>query len=278
MAEESEARGLWKHHVARKVSRCQGLLRRTEGIVLKSTLFGEADLIVTYLTRDYGVMSAFAKSPRKIKSRFGSSLEPLTYSKISLVGKEDTNLPRLTQSDIIEPFHSLREDFNCLARVSEMLEVTLRFLPEREPNEEIFRLLLTTLSALEGNCGNRVYTLYYKLRFLHISGFSPKLDVCGRCGRCTSRDGHHEFYVTHGALLCHDCVEGTDEPMPLSESAVRFCESLARWHPLSIHRIKAPDALITEITSLIDSHIRYILARPLKSSAVFSGNGRKILT
>ena len=56
------------------------MLQRTEGIVLKTNPFGEADLIVTYLTRDYGILKTFAKSPRKIKSRFGSSLEPLTYS------------------------------------------------------------------------------------------------------------------------------------------------------------------------------------------------------
>jgi DNA repair protein RecO (recombination protein O) len=47
------------------------MLHRTEGIVLKTTPFGEADLIVTYLTRDCGILKTFAKSPRKIKSRFG---------------------------------------------------------------------------------------------------------------------------------------------------------------------------------------------------------------
>jgi len=59
------------------------MLQKTEGLVLKTSLFGEADLIVTYLTKDCGILKTFAKSPRKIKSKFGSSLEPLTYSKIA---------------------------------------------------------------------------------------------------------------------------------------------------------------------------------------------------
>jgi len=63
------------------------MLKRTEGIVLKTNPFGEADLIVTCLSKDYGILKTFAKSPRKIKSRFGSSLEPLTHSKISFWGK-----------------------------------------------------------------------------------------------------------------------------------------------------------------------------------------------
>ena len=79
------------------------MLHRTEGIVLKGAPYGEADLIVAFLTLDFGLMSAFAKSPRKTKSRFGSSLEPLTHSKIAFWGKEDSKLPRLTQADIIEP-------------------------------------------------------------------------------------------------------------------------------------------------------------------------------
>jgi DNA repair protein RecO (recombination protein O) len=99
------------------------MLRRTEGIVLRTFPFGEADLIVTYLTPEFGILKLFAKSPRKIKSRFGSSLEPLTCSKISFWGKEDAALPKLTQSDIIHPFHSIRNNLHCFLKVSEILEL-----------------------------------------------------------------------------------------------------------------------------------------------------------
>ena len=78
---------------------------RTEGIVLKSMAYGEADVIVTYLTADLGIRKGFAKSARKIKSRFGGSLEPFTHSRITLLGKEDASLPRLTQSDITGQHH-----------------------------------------------------------------------------------------------------------------------------------------------------------------------------
>ncbi len=258
------------------------MLKRTDGIVLKSSVFGEADLIVTYLTPDYGIVKAFAKSPRKIKSRFGSSLEPLTYAKIALLGKEDSNLPRLTQSDIIRPFHSLREDFKCLLNISEMLEMNLNFLPEREPNPEIFKLLLNILRKLEAKCGNNLYYLYYKMRFLEITGYSPRLDVCGRCGeRMTNGEAvsrgtgaperqkaggvgpvepvHHNFYVSHGAVLCRRCVHDGDEAMKVSGSALKFYRSLLKWNPSAIDRIIPPEYLVAEIAVLINSHIRYAL-------------------
>ena len=101
------------------------MLQRTEGVVLRNIVFGEADLIVTYLTPDFGLLKLFAKSPRKIKSRFGSSLEPLTRTRISFWGKEDTALPRLTQSDIIHPFHLIRDTLNCFLKVLEIIELTI---------------------------------------------------------------------------------------------------------------------------------------------------------
>jgi DNA repair protein RecO (recombination protein O) len=242
------------------------MLKQTEGIVLKSSVFGEADLIVTYLTRDYGLLKVFAKSPRKIKSRFGSSLEPLTYSTIAFIGREDANIPRLTQSDITMSFHSLREDFKCLLNITEMLELNLNFLPEREPNSEAFKLLLNTLIKLESDSSNRLYYLYYKIKFLEITGYLPRLDVCGRCG-CPPI--HHNFYIAHGSIICEKCIgNGKCDPPEaerLSDTALRFYRSFLTWRLWNINRIKAPEYLFSEITNLVDSHIKYIMSKPYKS-------------
>src|SRR4030043_951476 len=143
MAQKSQTRRLREYHV---------MLRRTEGIVLRTIPFGEADLIVTYLTPDFGLLKTFAKSPRKIKSRFGSSLEPLTCSNISFWGKEDSSLPRLVQSDIVHPFHSLRSSLKSFLKVSEIFELTLNFVPERDANSRVYSLLMNTLRFMEVDC------------------------------------------------------------------------------------------------------------------------------
>ncbi len=255
------------------------MLRRTEGIVLKSAVFGEADLIVTYFTRDYGLMKVFAKSPRKIKSRFGSSLEPLTYSRLSFIGREDANLPRLTQSDIIRPFYSLREDIKCLVNISEMLTLGINFLPDREPNQDIFRLLLGTMLKLESDSGNKLYYLYFKMKFLEFSGYSPRLDICGICGdsvvdKRDSRQGtskakphtrqskglpeHFRFYAPEGAVICHKCKTG-DGAITLSIGAMMFYRSLLKWDVMTIGRINIPEYFVSEIDSIINSHTKYIL-------------------
>ncbi|MGD0282095.1 MAG: DNA repair protein RecO [Dissulfurispiraceae bacterium] len=234
------------------------MLKRTHGIVLKSAVFGEADLIVTYLTPHYGLFNAFAKSPRKIKSRFGSSLEPLTYARISFFGKEEAALPRLTQSDIIKPFHALRNDFKRLLQVSEILELCLNFLPKREPAPDIFKLLLQMMTALESNADNKLFYLFYKMRFLKTAGYLPGLSVCGKCGACAQSEYHH-FYIAQGSVICSRCYIGQGASMRLSRSALRFHESLLKWDPSAICRVNAPGHLVEELSDIIDAHIRYVL-------------------
>lgn len=235
------------------------MIKRTEAIVLKNTSFADADLIVTYLTKKYGLVTVFAKSTKKIKSRFGSSLEPLTHSTISFFGKEETTLPRLTQSDIIKPFQSLREEFASLMKIYEMLELCLAFLPEREPNEEIFILLLNTLLKIESNCNQRICRLYYKLKFLDMAGLLPCLDVCGRCGRVPDINRYHSFYIADGSIICSNCLRNEKNPLILSQSSLKFCRSILKWNYTTIDRIKAPEHLISELLGLINSHINHVI-------------------
>lgn len=259
------------------------MLKRTEGVVLKTIPFGEADLIVTYLTSDFGLLKLFAKSPRKIKSRFGSSLEPLTHSKISFWGKEDANLPRLTQSDIIHTFHKIRDTLSCYLKISEIVELTLHFLPERDINKKIYSLILHTLHTFEKNLpllpssknissssigkGRKKESFYddilianYKVKFLRFLGYSPKLDACGRCGKTG-----YSFFVAHGSILCESCAKGIDLPVRLSPSVIRLYTDLLTWDTLKIQRIRPNDRLLSEISNIINMHIQYILSKPLKS-------------
>ncbi len=238
------------------------MLKRTEGIVLRTTPFGEADLIVTYLTYDFGLIKTFARSPRKIKSRFGSSLEPLTCSKISFWGKEDANLPRLTQSDIILSFQSIRDRLDCFLKVSEMVELTLNFLPEAEINKKTYVLFMNTLKTIEKNCSILLDTILYKIKFLSLVGFAPKLDGCALCGRSGL-----SFYISQGSIICEKCAVGMDSPIKLSPGSIKLYESLSKWDASIIERIKPSQSLLSELSSMLNDHIRYTLSKPLRSSA-----------
>lgn len=265
MVEESEARGFWKYHV---------MLHRTVGIVLKTFPYGEADLIVTYLTPDFGIIKLFAKSPRKIHSKFGSSLEPLTYSKISFWGKEDSALPRLTQSDIINSFHTIRVTLNVFLKISEIIEITLQFIPERDSNKNIFYLLLTTLYDMENNIflfsnnqnrkgipvNNNLLITNYKVKFLKLAGFAPRFDVCGRCGK-----SGRNFYVSQGTIICNECAKAFESSFEISPSVLMLYSDLLTWDTEKINRIKPTEKILSELSEILNIHIKYILSKPLKT-------------
>ncbi len=235
---------------------------RTEGIVLRSFAHLEADLIVTYLTLEHGVRKGYAKSARKVKSRFGASLEPLTHARITLMGKEDAELPRLTQSDIIRPHQGLRESLGCFTLASEMAELTMGLLPQGKPAEDAFALLREMLGQMEHNC-TALGALVYKIRLLALKGYAPRLSGCGRCD-C----GAIRFFASQGSVICESCCGdiATSGSVVVSPGGLRLYESLSTWDLDKTARIKPSEVLLAEVRSLLDAHLAFILTRPLRSS------------
>lgn len=236
------------------------MLHRTEGIVLKTIPFGEADLIVTYLTESHGIIKTFAKSPRKTRSRFGSSLEPLTHSKIAFWGKEDATLPRLTQSDIIHSFSSLRNSLKCFLPAAEMVELTLTFVAEKDVNARIYVLLIEALQVLENDCKARLVPLCYKVRLLSMVGYLPCLDGCGRCGKAGN-----DFYLSHGSVLCSECSRENELSLRISPGLIRLYGNLLGWSLPKLNRIKPGESLVTELSQLLNEHVKYITEKIQKT-------------
>lgn len=227
------------------------MIYSTEGIVLKSNPYAEADLIVTYFTKDFGLINLFAKSPRKIKSRFGSSLEPLTYSRISFIGKED-KLQKIIQSDIIEPFQEIRENYKLFLKLSEILKLLLQTLPKKEPNAELFSLFLNTLFYIQKKQRVDNYIIFLKVKILKILGYFPDFKHCGVCR--SKLNG--EFYYSQGFIICGSCASSFGEKhFMLSPVVVKLLGEISTWTLSYLERVKIADKLLFEMDSFLYNHI-----------------------
>ncbi|MCS7215901.1 MAG: DNA repair protein RecO [Thermodesulfovibrio sp.] len=228
----------------------------TEGIVLKSTSYGEADLIVTYFTKDYGLINLFAKSPRKIKSRFGSSLEPLTYSRISFVGKEE-KLQKIIQSDIIESFQQIRENYKIFLKLSEVLKILIEISPKKEPNVELFKLFLNTLFQIQKKQNPDNYLVFIKVKTLKIMGYFPDFTYCGICRNKLKE----EFYYSQGFIVCRQCISDNSylnkKPLffPVSRGVVKLFNKMSTWSLVFLERVKITDNLLGEMENFLKNHI-----------------------
>lgn len=236
------------------------MIYSSEAIVLKSNPYGEADLIVTYLTRDYGIIDLFAKSPRKIRSRFGSSLEPFTHSRISFIGRND-KLQRIIQSDIVEPFQELRENYKLFLKLSSLIGTVTNLFPKRIRQIELFELLLETFRKLLKSQGDENYLLYFMLNGLKISGYLPELKSCGICK--TPLNG--ENFYSRGFVLCKNCflsenlAERDKLVYSIPKGVIKLIDTFTSWRIDQIDRIRVGESLKHQLEYFIGKHLEEVM-------------------
>jgi DNA repair protein RecO (recombination protein O) len=181
---------------------------RDDGVVLRTQKLGEADRIITLLTRQNGRVRAVAKGVRRTKSRFGARLEPFTH--VDLLIHQGRSLDVITQAEVIRPYGApLAGDYPRYTAGTAMLETAERFTPmEEEPALRQFLLLIGGLRAL-GETGEdarepRLVLDAYLLRSLAVAGYAPAFEECARCGTAdTTRLA--AFAVAAGGMVCASC-------------------------------------------------------------------------
>jgi DNA repair protein RecO (recombination protein O) len=179
-------------------------LRETEAIVLRTYRLGEADKIVSLLTRQLGRLRGAATGAQRPKSRYGSSLEPLSYIRLWLFERERRDLLRLNSAEILESFFEMQKDYRVQVAAQYLAEVAERFLPEREVNERAFRLVLAVLRGMKASREVNRPLLYFNYWLLRLGGFLPELGRCHNCGR---ELGEAPGYYGPGSegLACEKC-------------------------------------------------------------------------
>jgi DNA repair protein RecO (recombination protein O) len=184
-------------------------LHQSDSIILKTYPLGEADRIVAFFSRDRGKMRGVANGARKMKNRFGASLEPLAHSRIQFFEKENRDLVRIQSADLLASPMKLFEDYDRAVCASRLIELVDRFLPEHEPQDAVFRLVLMTVRALEQGCPLDFAACYFEVWMLRLSGVFPDLFMCSACGR--RLEPHDERFLAPGlqAVICRDCDHRT---------------------------------------------------------------------
>lgn len=178
--------------------------RETEAIILKTFPLGEADRLVSFLGRSSGRIRGVASGARRLKNRYGSTLEVLSHVQIWYVERETRDLVRIQQADLLESFHKAQSDYGLstgLAVVSEISEVVL---PEHEVSEPMFRLILLTVREIEGTGDWRMPLSYFAFWTVRLGGWLPRFDRCASCG--TLFGAKPAFYgAHHSGPFCEKC-------------------------------------------------------------------------
>ena len=178
-------------------------LYQDEGVVLRTAKLGEADRILTLLTRDHGKVRAVAKGVRRTKSRFGGRLEP--FMRVALLIAEGRSLDVVSQAESIAAYAGpICADFQAYTAANVICETADKLVAtEKEPAVAQYRLVLGALNALAKHA-HEPSTIgdSYVLRALAIAGWTPRLRVCVVCGEPISSTLSWYFSIPAGGLMC----------------------------------------------------------------------------
>ncbi|MGB7986946.1 MAG: DNA repair protein RecO [Terracidiphilus sp.] len=158
----------------------------SEAVVLRSWPVHEADLIVSFFTRGYGRVRGVAKSALKSRKRFGGALEPMTHVRAFFAERPRQELVRLDQLEIIRSPLSAPIDPLRMAVLSFYAELLDEALPDHDPHETVFRLLLSVLDQTTAIHSETVQPwmplTYFQLWMTRLMGLLPDLAHCTACG------------------------------------------------------------------------------------------------
>jgi DNA repair protein RecO (recombination protein O) len=232
---------------------------RAEAIVLRTHKLGEADRIITLLTRERGKVRAVAKGVRRTKSKFGARLEP--FSRVDLLVYEGKTLDIITQAESLNAYgQDLALDYSLWTAGQTMLETADRLTPEDSISAESQYLLLVGAlrTLVTGEHAASLVLDAFLLRSLSMAGYSPTLSACVICGVAGTQPFFH--VSTGGALCVEHRVPGSVAPR---------AESFALMQALLSGDWDAADASATkdrnEVSGLVAAYVQWHLEQGLRS-------------
>jgi DNA repair protein RecO (recombination protein O) len=172
----------------------------SEAVVLRTWPVHEADLIVSFFTRDYGRVRGVAKSALKSRKRFGGALEPMTVARAWFAERAGQELVRLDQLEIIRSPLSMPVDHVRMAVLSFFAEILDEALPDHDPQETVFRLLVSVLEQTTVEQPWMPLT-YFSLWMTRLMGLLPDVAHCTACGEALVA-GEVTFNTQADGLFC----------------------------------------------------------------------------
>ena len=220
-------------------------LYRDRAVVLRQHKLGEADRIVTLLTREHGLVRAVAKGVRRTRSKFGARLEPFAHIDVQL--HPGRNL------DIVSDYGR----YTCACAVLETAERLAG--EERAPVPALHRLTVGALRAVaDGARPSELVLDAYLLRAMGIAGWAPALT---ECARCAAPGPHRAFHVAAGGSVCVHC-----RPAGSSTPQAGVLDLMSALHDGDWDFAQAsPQSYRNQASGLVAAHLQWHLERQLRT-------------
>ncbi len=193
------------------------VLEKCEGIIIRTTNYGETNKIVTLYTREWGKIGVMARGAKKPSSRLAAVTQPFTYGYFLV--QRSSGLGSLQQGEMISSMRSIREDIFLTAYASYIVDLTDKGTDDRKPNPYLFELVYQSLNLVNEGFDAEIIVNIFEMKMLNTLGLYP---VLNQCAVCSSTDGHFSFSIREGGLICHRCLEKDPYHYKISPATVKL--------------------------------------------------------
>lgn len=192
----------------------------TKGLIIREQTIGESDRLVTLLTDDFGLIKAFVRRAKMMKSQNLSSTSLFVYGDFTIYKGKDAYV--IDNASPIEVFFDLRSDIERLALAQYFAQLTYYLGNEEQPSHEMLRLILNALHLLcKGKKSQKLIKAALEMRMLCLGGYMPNILACNKCGEYETDLMY--FSVEEGCIYCKECVGSSSVPVPLGVvTAIRY--------------------------------------------------------
>ncbi|MCL4502305.1 MAG: DNA repair protein RecO [Deltaproteobacteria bacterium] len=240
--------------------------RQTPAIVLTVRDYGEADLLVTFITPTQGRLTGLAKHGKKSRRRFAYCLEPLSRVVFYFSSRPGRDLEFLQKGELVQAFPSLRRDLTRLGAAAVLAEVTGLLAGPPEAIAEIFATLEESLILLDQGQPPDSLLPAFLLRLLTLGGYGPRLGWCLKCGKEPAPPLF--FSIPQGAMLCGACRAGVPGPLlPLNPGTWKLLHLAQKMDREKLSRLRFPRPQCGQSLALLKAFVFHHLGRGLNTWA-----------
>ncbi len=244
-------------------------LIETEGIVLKNHNLSEADKIVVLLTSKQGIIRGVAKGAKRLKSKFGGTLEPFTVIQIEYFQKDQRELVSIRGIDLVKSYFEKTTNPLFLQKFSYLAEILLEFMPLNDPNEKIYRMVKTCLETVSPEIkALESIILYFEIWLLRLNGYLPDWNHCDLCKRKFEKN-ETAALSNSSHLICSACQKESSR----KKISPQLRDIFYLVQTLSPHNFMVQDQFSTKEIKEISGHLKKLISNILGKEII----GEKVL-
>jgi DNA repair protein RecO (recombination protein O) len=234
-----------------------------EGVVLRRVDYGEADRILTVLTREHGKIGVIARGVRKPQSRLAARTDLFVRSRMQLA-KGRGELDVLTQAEAVSmPLQS--GDSRRAACAALCAELTDRVLETHHRDDEIYALVVDALAACADTARDpRAAVVWFERRMIDRLGYAPQLHRCAGCDT-ELPEAVAWFSAPAGGLLCADCSRHAGDAIECTVRAIKVLRAAATGDADLWHRLRLDVETLSILERVVETELAFHLDRRLRS-------------